>query len=136
MFTALWLIADMAFDMLQIIDYGGEECHQKRGEKDCNWYFYACLLAIVGPVVVLTAIGYLIFFRAQREQERFGVLFFFTFVPPALLYALSPLFHIVKALCKLCGYRPEEEGSMRTFWKLAGILKLAEQILEVIHISH
>ena len=36
-FTSLWLIADMAFDILQIIEYSGEECLQERGEKDCNW---------------------------------------------------------------------------------------------------
>ena len=131
-FTALWLIADMAFDILQIIDYSGEECLQKRGEKDCNWYFYASLLAIAGPVVVTTALGLLILCLDDRGGDQAGgVLFFFTFVP-ALLYALSPLFHIVQALCNLCGCKPEGEGGMKTFWKLTNILKLAEQILEVI----
>ena len=132
MFTSLWLIADMAFDILQIIDYSGEECLQKRGEKDCNWYFYASLLAIAGPVVVTTAVGLLILILGGGSKEdAAGVLFFFTFVP-ALLYALSPLFHIVQVLCNLCGCKPEGEGGMKTFWKLTGILKLAEQILEVI----
>merc|ERR1712110_260839 len=138
-FTSLWLIADMAFDIQQIIEYSGEECLQKRGEKDCNWYFYTSLLAVAGPVVVTTAIALLIFFctrdgggtSEQENQQLAGVLFFSTFVP-ALLYALSPLFHIVQAFCNLCGCKPEGEGGMKTFWTLTGILKLVEQILEAL----
>ena len=140
-FTALWLIADMAFDILQIIDYSGEECLQKRGEKNCNWYFYASLLAVAGPVVVTTAVGLLLVVLLccagdeKGGDQAVGVLFFSTFVP-ALLYALSPLFHIVQAFCNLCGCKPEGDGGMKTFWKLTSILKLAEQILEVIYIIH
>ena len=36
-FTSFWLIADMAFDVMTIIDYGGSECRQKRARHSI-WY--------------------------------------------------------------------------------------------------
>ena len=147
-FTALWLIADMAFDILQLIEYSGEECLQKRGKETCYWYFKASLLAFSGPVIAATAIGLLIFFRKKRSEDReseadceFLCLFWIGVPAFCIIYALSPLFHIVQALCDLFGCKPESfgeegEGDMEGFRKFTSILKLAEQIFEVIYIIH